>query len=245
MTAMRRWLLIVPCLACAGPAAAWNSPAPDVVLYCPPALEAGLREVAASFTATSHVAVHLFVAPPDGLRGLVTHRARADVLVADADSVAALMGAGLVRQGSVVTLGQDGFALIGKAGAMAAGDAAQLVTSHATVLPDPTSAASFDGAAILHAALPGVSQPREIGVSDTPAVTAAVRGDGRLIGLVHRTEADGPGLVRAAALSAPATVMEGALVTNGQSANAGKLLDFIAGSEGKAMLRQSGLETAP
>jgi ABC-type molybdate transport system substrate-binding protein len=232
---VRRWgLTFAALLVGAGDARAWNSPAPDVVLYCTAALEAPLSEVARRYGAASHVEVHMFVAPPDGLIGLIKHRARADVVVADTPTLASLAASGLVRVGSVAALGRDPFVLI--AAAASSGETA------ATVLPDPTTAASFDGRAVLQAAMPPVSPARVIGVSDTPEVAAMVRGDAGLAGLVHATEAHAAGLRVAAPVPAPPTPMSGGLVVNGQSANAAALLDFISGPEGTAVLHAAGME---
>jgi len=223
---------------------AWESPAPDVVLYCTPALEVPLREAATQYRGESHVEVHIFVGSPDGQAGLIRHRARADVLVADAQTIDVLKSEHLVRPESIVALGSDPFVLIGKLGAVGAAEttAAQLVSTHATVLPDPTTAATFDGAAVLRKSLPATTFLRLIGVANTPTVIAVVRGDGRLLGLVNRTEAGSAGVREAASLSAAATPVSGALVTNGQSRNAGDFLKFIAGPQGRAILKSAGLE---
>ena len=233
-------------LAGVRPAAAWNSPAPDVVLYSTPAMENTLRALSQRYTADTHIEVHLFLAPPDGLVGLIKHRARADVVVADAPTLETLAAADLIHRNSVVTLGNDPFVLVAKAGAdlPAGAGAAQLVAAYTTVLPDPTTAATFDGAAVLHAALPAVSTPATVGVSDTPVVLANVRADGKLLGLVHQTEAASSGVTQVAKLAATPTVTEGALVTNGQSANAAAFLAFIDGPAGLAGLRSAGLEPA-
>jgi ABC-type molybdate transport system substrate-binding protein len=230
-----------------GAAFAWNSPAPDVVLYCSPALDDALHKVADDFRAATGVEVHIFVAPPDGLIGLIKHRARDDVVVADTATIASLAAAGAVRPESVVKLGQDPFVLIAKAGAAVPRNAGvkQLVTAYPTVLPDPTTAASFDGAAVLQQDMQGAPAPHVIGVSDTPSVIARVRGDGTVIGLVHRTEAVAPGIAEEAVLAAAPTPVSGALVTNGQSANAARLLAYIAGPDGEAVLRKAGLEAMP
>jgi len=218
-------------------AMAWNSPAPDVVLYCTPALEAPLADVARRYTAASGIEVHLFTAPPDGLFGLIKHRARADVVVADTPTLEALAAASLLRAGSSAALGRDPFVLIARAGEAPAAPSA-------TVLPDPTTAASFDGRAVLQTATPPVSPARIIGVSDTPEVAAMVR-NGGFLGLVHATEAHAPGLRLAEAVGAPPTPMSGALVANGQSANAAALLAFIASDQGAAVLRAAGMEPGP
>ncbi len=231
-------------LAFSAPASAWNSPAPDVVLYCAPALEAPLREVIRRYTASAHVDVHLFVSPPDGLFGLIKHRARDDVVVADTATLARLSAEQLIRPQSVVALGANPYVLITRAGSAAPpGESAQtLLAEHALVLPDPTTAASFDGMSVLHAASPPLLPARVLGVDDTPGVATLVRGDGSLIGLVHRTEAQGRGIALAATLNAPPAPTAGALVTQGQSVNAAALLAFIAGPVGGTILHAAGLE---
>lgn len=245
---LHRFIFSLALLSASGTAAlAWNSPAPDIVLYCPPALDAALHGVASDFRALTGVEVHIFVAPPDGLIGLIRHRARDDVVVADAATIATLVAGGAVRPDSVVGLGQDPFVLIARAGSPVPQGAGvkQLVASYPTVLPDPTTAASFDGAAVLQQDTQGAGPAHVIGVSDTPEVIARVREDGSLIGLVHQTEAAGPGIAQAAILQSAPTPISGALVTNGQSANAARLLAYIAGPDGHATLRKAGLEAKP
>jgi ABC-type molybdate transport system substrate-binding protein len=234
-------------LASARPAFAWVSPAPDVVLYCTPALDSALHEIAGSFRAATGVEVHIFVAPPDGLIGLIKHRARDDVVIADGPTIATLASTHAVRPESVIALGRNPFVLIRKRGAAgpAATGLAQLLATHPTVLPDPTTAASFDGAAVLRQDTEAKAPVAEIGVSDTPTVIARVRDDGNLLGLVHQTEANGPGIAKAATLHVAPTTMSGALVTNGQSGNAERFLATIAGAPGQAVLRKAGLEANP
>ncbi len=213
------------------------------MLYCTPALLAPLQQIAARFTAHSQVRVHLFVASPDGLLGLIRHRARDDLVVADAATLTLLADRHLVRADSLVALGTDPFVLIARRDAnLRTGETASgLAASHPIVLPDPTTAASFDGAAILRAALPALPNPPTIGVADTPTVIARVRQDPGVIGLVNRSEADGPGIEAEADLAAPPTPIEAGLVTAGQSADAPALLAFLAGPSGQAILRAAGL----
>ena len=230
--------------ACLQHAAAWNAPVPDVVLYCTPAMTGALAQAAKRYTAHAHVEVHIFTAPPDGILGLLKHRARDDVVVADAATLQTLAEGRMVRPDTVVVLGQDPYVLVGKAGGAQPADAtaAQLVTARRTVLPDPTTAASFDGGAVLRAALPGASPAGEIGVADTPTVIDTVRRNAGLLGLVQQTEAHGAGVAQVAVLNVPASVISGGLVTNGQSANAAALLAFLTGPEAQAALRKAGLE---
>jgi ABC-type molybdate transport system substrate-binding protein len=242
---MRNLLLSMLIWSAAAPyAAAWDSPVPDVVLYCTPAMEPVLRDVAAHYTARSGIEVHVFVAPPDGLFGLIKHRARDDVVVGDTPTLQTLLAGGFLRPGSLVPLGQDPYVLVTSkdAGLPPGSTAALLVASRTTIVPDPTTAASFDGRAILHAADPAAPAPAVIGVADTRTVIATVQRDQHLLGLVNATEAGAPGLMKAATLQAPPASISGALVTNGQSAKAGDLLAFIAGPEGNTMLHLAGLE---
>jgi ABC-type molybdate transport system substrate-binding protein len=231
-------------LTSAHSAFAWVSPAPDVVLYCTPALDTALHDIAGSFRAATGVEVHVFVSPPDGLLGLIKHRARDDVVIADAPTIATLASTRAVRPESVIALGKNPFVLIRKQGAAdpAATGLAHLVATYPTILPDPTTAASFDGDAVLHQDAEVHAPVKEIGVSDTPTVLARVREDGNLLGLVHQTEATQPGITKAATLQVAPTFMSGALVTNGQSGNAERFLAYIAGAPGQATLRKAGLE---
>lgn len=228
-------------IATAGSAMAWVSPAPDVVLYCSPAMQTVLQRVADKYTAATGVPVHLFIAPPDGLLGLLRHRARADVVVADAPTIATLAAGKVVQPESLVALGNDPFVLIGKTGSVEKASAMQLIASHKTVLPDATTAGSFDGVTVLHAALPDAAAPSTIGVADTPDVISIVGHDAAVIGLVHRTEVAGTRVHEVADLPIAPTPTSGALVTLGQSGNAAPLLAFIAGPEGTAILHQAGI----
>jgi len=241
---MLRRILCLALMLSGGRAFAWNSPAPDVVLYCPPALQNALHRVADGYTAASGVNVHVFVAPPDGLKGLIAHRARDDVVVADSATIAALAARNQVQPESVVRLGKDPFVLIrnDRAALPPGAGVAQLVATYPTVLPDPTTAASFDGAAVLRADGRAASPVQEIGVSDTPTVIARVREETGLLGLVHQTEASGPGIAKAATLAVAATEVSAGLVTNGQSANAATFLGYLAGPKGAAVLHAFELE---
>jgi hypothetical protein len=49
-------------------------------------------------------------------------------------------------------------------------------------------------------------------------------------------------VAKAATLQVPPTQMSGALVTLGQSANAARLLAYIAGTSGQTIFRAAGLE---
>ena len=221
---------------------AWTSPAPDVVVYSLPSLARTLHGAAARFTERTRVPVHLFVAPPDGLIGLLTHRARADLVVADRPTLDRMAATKLIRGDTEITIGGDAYVLIARADAVLspAGAVAVLLATHPTVVTDPTTAASFDGRAILAT----VSHTIPLGVADTPIVVASVRADPRLLGLVRRTEASSDGVHEVAALSIPATPIAAALVTQNQSTQAANLLAFIASPEARPMLHDAGLDPA-
>jgi hypothetical protein len=240
------YLAILLACAPARNALAWTSPAPDVVLYCTAGLEAPLRRVADRFMATRNIPVHIFVSPPDGIIGLVKHRARADVVVADTPTVQSLAAGGQIRSESITSIGRDPYVLISAVtmGAPASGALQPFLASHVTAIPDATTASAFDGQAVLHAAVPGLDTSRTAGFADTPDIIDAVRHSQNLIGLVHQTEAvaQNPGTHLIARLDVPPEPVAGGLVTLGQSANAAALLAYIAGPEGEATLHQAGLE---
>ena len=221
----------------------WTSPAPDVVLYSTPSMRGPLRSLAAQFTRKSGVEVHLLLAPPSGLYGLLKHRARDDVVVADDDTIRHLADDGSVVRSSVTPLGQDSFVLAGSSAAKnGGGDAAAVLPAFDTVLPDATTAASFDGASVLHKALPDVAARHVIGVADVGEVLADVEKSPERLGLVYNTDLAGTDLVAVARLPGPATTMSAALVTLRQSGNAAPLLAFMTEPAGQAALRAGGLE---
>ena len=243
-----RLCLALACLLSATARAdAWESPAPEVVLYCTPALATPLLSIARQFRAETKTEVHIFVGSPDGQVGLIRHRARADVIVADTPTIALLKTEGLVRPETIVALGDNPYVLVsGTYAQIPPGQsAAQLVSGHVVALPDATTASAFDGAMVLHAALQTVVAPHVVGVADTPTVITLVQGDKTLLGLVNKTEVGDQGVQEVAQLSVPPVPNSGALVGNGQSRNAAALLAFIDGPEGRAVLKSAGLETTP
>ena len=242
---MRLLLLSVLALFAAAPGArAWDSPAPDVVLYCLPTLKTQCAALAAAFRSASGVEVHLFLAPPAGLAGLFLHRARADVVVADTPTLQSLAAAHLVNTGTITALGTDAYVLAGQDAANKA-DLAALLAAHPVILTDPTTAASFDGHAILTAALGQITPPKEIGAPDTPYVLADLHSDDSAIALVTNTDARGAKIPVLAKLDVPPMPISGAIVTLRQSVNSPHLLAFIAGPQGAAIRRAGGLEPAP
>jgi Bacterial extracellular solute-binding protein len=244
---MRSLLLaLIATFASARYAQAWDSPAPDVVLYCLPTLQAPCARLAAAYRSANDIDVHLFTAPPAGLIGLLQHRARADVVVADTPTLQTLAAAHLVNADTMVPLGGDPFILAGRpAPGDASHDVATLAASHTVILTDPTTAASFDGHAILSAALGQHPAPQQAGVPDTPYVLAGLRDDGDAIGLVTRTDTHGAGIFELARLNVPPMQISGAVVTLRQSVNSPQILAFIAGPQGAAIRGDSGLDVIP
>lgn len=228
-----------------GPEArAWDSPAPDVVLYCQPVLASACAALGDHFRQAQSVEVHVFSAPPDGLIGLVRHRARADVVLADMPTLRSMASGQLLRPETVTSLGADPFVLVARADAAIGknSSAADLMASYRVVLTDPTTAASFDGSAVLLAAAKPSAAPETVGVADTASVLAEVQADRKTIGLVTATDAYAGNVSQIARLDVPPMQIGGAIVTLRQSRNADALLHFIAGPEGKRLLRENGLE---
>ena len=245
MRLTRRKTMILPLAA--GLAGGWTSPAPDVVLYVLPDVRGVGDALARRFGARQGVPVHVFAAPPLGLIGLIRHRARDDVVVADAPTVEALATAGLVLPASVTTLGTDPYVLIGPRG-MADAPLAEVLARRRVVVTDPTSAASFDGQAVL-AAIAGKARlaAAPIGVATGPELLDAVARGPDLVGLARASAVFGTRLVRVVAAIpatlAPPVAMAGGLTKNGQSDKAATFLHFAA-SDGLRVLRQAGMEMA-
>ena len=242
-TARLGCLVMLIVVAGARSAFGWTSPAPDVVLYATPSMQKPLLVVAAQFSKSTGVKVHLLLASPDGLYGLLKHRARDDVVVADEHTMRHLAQDGSVVAASVVVLGKDAFVLAGGHAVKGEGrDAAALLPAFDTVVPDATTAASFDGISVLRTALPDVAARHFVGVADVGEVLQKVEDNPGLLGLVHNTDLEGTNLIAVAAVPGPPATMSAALVTQGQSGNAAALLAFMTGPVGQAALRASGLE---
>jgi ABC-type molybdate transport system substrate-binding protein len=228
----------------AGPAMAWDSPTPDVVLYCTRPLAGPCRALAQGYRAQTGIEVHVFLNASAGLAGLVRHRARADVVIADAATTDDLAGHGFADPASVVALGTDPFVLVAKA-ALPPAAAPALLASHSVTLPDPTTAASFNGPDVLQAAAAGAPLPPTRGVSDSPDVVADVQAGDADIGLVTLADARLAGLPVVARLNVAPLAVKAALVTLRQSRNAAALIAYAQSGAGQERLRNTGLETAP
>jgi ABC-type molybdate transport system substrate-binding protein len=230
------------CAVLALPLGGWISPAPDVVVYTLPGLRGPVGRLADDFRRRTGVRVFVYAAPPAGIVGLVRHRARADVVVADAATVHALADAALITQASVAALGADPYVLVEAAGAAPEPAAAALGRLHA-VATDPTSAADFDGMALLASLMAGgAPKMPPIGVAETTDVVAAVAAQAGLVGLVRASDASGAGgvsIVATLPLSAP---IAAGLTKNGQSGRAGEFLRFVTSPRGDAVLHAGGIE---
>ncbi len=245
MRLTRRTTMLLPLAA--GLTGGWTSPAPDVVLYVLPELRGAANRLGSGFHASEGVPVHVFAAPPLGLMGLIRHRARDDVVVADAPTVQALAAAGLVLPASVTLLGADPYVLIGPR-EMAPLGAAAALTRYRVVVTDPTSAASFDGQALLRV-IAGTTplSAAPIGVATIPELVTMVGRERDLIGLARTSAVFGARSVRVIATipasTTPPVTIAGGLTKNGQSGKAAAFLRYTAGG-GLRVLKQAGLEVA-
>ena len=244
MRLSRRAALMLPMAA--GLAGGWVSPAPDVVLYTLPELRAVGAALGRRFAARRGIAVHGFAAPPLGLMGLIRHRARDDVVMADEATLQALVTSELVLADSVTTLGRDPYVLIGPTG-MASLTVAEALAKYQVVVTDPTSAASFDGRGLLAVVAGRAPVAAPVGVATLPELRAAVAKGGERVGLTRASAAFGARGVRVVAEIpadlVPPVAISGGLTRNGQSDEAKAFLRF-AGGEARGVWRAAGMEAA-
>lgn len=240
---MRRLTALLTFMLAATPASAWDSPVPDVVLYCTRPLAGSCHALARAFRAETGTEVHVFLNSATGLAGLVRHRARADLVLADRATIDTLAQGKFVDPATIHAIGQDPFVLVAHDGAPQ-GDPKTLLASHTLTLPDPTTAASFDAPAVLHAVLGDAPAPNMLGVADSPNVTADVSETEGALGLTTATDAKAAHLP-ALTLAVPPLPIAAAIVTLRQSRNTASLLAFAQSPKGQDVLHRSGLEAAP
>jgi ABC-type molybdate transport system substrate-binding protein len=238
MAAMTRLILLpVLCLL-----AAWTSPAPDLVVYCTPTLTHALTQTAALYRASRHIPVRIFAGPPAAIEGLIGHMARADIAVADAPTLDALAAAHLIATARL-DLGADPYVLAAAAPTQT-GTLAHLLASNTIVVSDPTSAASFDGRALL--ASLDASPAHTIGAADTPQITYAVEHAPGRLGLLPLTSVRAsPSLAVASALKLPPARIAAAATIHGQSPSTADFLAFLQTPSARAALTAAGLEPPP
>jgi ABC-type molybdate transport system substrate-binding protein len=212
-----------------GPAWAWTSPAPDVVVYCLPSLAPVIVRLGRQFRHEGGAEVHVFVGPDGRLFGLIAHRARADVVVGGDALMQRLQARKLLKPAAPVMLGLDPFVVVANPG-LASGSAQALVSAHRVVVTDPTTAAGFDGVALLRRIDQGAAAASPIGVENAQRVVSTVAQGADLVGIARASDAAATnGLVHVAAMvDAPPLRVEAALTANGQSANSAPFLAFIA-----------------
>ncbi len=218
---------------------AWTSPAPDLVVYCTPTLTDALSRTAALYRAYRHIPVRIFAGPPAAIEGLIAHRARADIAIADAPTLDALAAAQLISSPRLY-LGADPYVLA--APAQTAPDTLpHLLATHTVVVSDPTSAASFDGRALL-TALPQ-APAHTLGAADTPEIVYATEHAADRLGLLPLTSVHAtPLLAVAATLNLPPARIEAAATTSGQSPSTADFLAFLQTQAARSALRAAGLE---
>ncbi len=232
---MTRAARLAPLILLAG----WTSPAPDLVIYCPPTLVHALTQTAALYRADRHVPVRIFAGPPAAIEGLIAHMARADIAIADTPTIDALAAAHLVFPARL-DLGADPFVLA--APAQTAPDALpHLLASQTIVVSDPTSAASFDGRALLARLTP--TPPQTLGAADTPQIAYAVEHAPNRLGLLPLTSVRATTLLTVAAtLPLPPAQIQAAATTHGQSPSTADFLAFLQTQAARSALHDAGLE---
>jgi ABC-type molybdate transport system substrate-binding protein len=218
---------------------AWTSPAPDLVVYCTPTLADALTQAGRRYTAARHIPVRIFAAAPAGIEGLIAHMARADIAVADSPTLDVLAAAQLIAP-TRLDLGADPYVLAAPAAATP-GPLPHLLVSQTIVVTDPTSAASFDGQALLAGLSPHPTH--SIGAADTPEIVYAVEHTPNRLGLLPLTSVRATNLLTvAAALPFAPMPIQAAATTHGQSPSTAGFLAFLQSPAAQSVLREAGLE---
>lgn len=239
-------------IAMAGVARADFISAPDVVVYCDPALVQSLGGVGADFRARAGVPVRVLSAPGTLLLELLARGTRNDVLVTLADLMEAAARRTLIRpetragawRDPVVLAARDaaaGLAPIGVQSLQA------LLGDGRLAVVDPVAADRMDGAAILDrlgwtSAVAG----RVDGMASGQEVAFGVASGADRLGLLYRSDLAGHRTLSMVGTlpgdAAPPAEYAAAISHNVLSRNAAAFLAYLNGPEATGRLRGDGLE---
>jgi molybdate transport system substrate-binding protein len=253
-------LLSLP-VAGISPALADYPVAPDVVVFCEPALLHAITDVGALWHSETGIHVRVFTAPSWALLGQIAHHARDDVLIGEGDANAdaaakqQLIKSDTLRnvwRNRLVVAALDGNVVDAGAGAPAAGGRlAAIAGKQAIAIVDPWAAvAGADSEKALQklGLWPAVSS-KSIGVVGT-ADAAYLLTQGKVqLAIVYATDvAANPGFMIAEQLPAdgyPPIVYWIAETAHALSPNSAKFIDFLRTGEAEQRLRADGLEISP
>lgn len=226
------------------------SPAPDIVVYCDPALRATIEHVGRLFTASNGARVNVFCAAPALMLAQIERVVQNDVLVTQATWMDEAMRRALIKPSTRIPLGANRLVLAvsGQATAPPLTDRAAirgLIGAGPLAIPDPTTGTTVDSAGAL--ARLGFSDPlpfKTVGAIDTEGVAFLIRTGAVNVGLLYRTEAQaGSGLAPVALLPDKSLVPYVAAITVlTRRPNAEAFMDFLHTPGATSRLTSAGLE---
>lgn len=237
-------------VALPGGAAAGESSAPNVVVYCDRALREPMTALGRLFTARSAARVNVFCAPPSLMLAQIQRVTQNDILVTQAPAMADAVRRHLIKPDTQVALPANRLALatrtgIGREALSDAPGLLRLIGAGPLAAPDPTSGTTVDTAGALAAA--GLQPPYPfhlIGAIDTEQVAGMIRNGGAKIGLIYRSQVyPGSGLSVAAVLPGQRPVSYAAAISVvTRSPNATSFMTFLRSPGVVAHLTAAGLE---
>lgn len=235
MHVSRRWLLAAaPVMALAATAAAADTT--DLAVSCDLAAVPAVAGAARAFRARSGIRVRIFPTPGGLLIPQLQRDIQNDIVVTRPALLDRAEQAGLVAPGGRTALWRNRLVV--------AEPAQPTGAANTFAVPDPTPAADFDGAEVLHRM--GSPPVQIVGVIDTEAVAWMLRHGGARQGLLHQTEVTADARLRTVAPvpdSAWPPILYTATVTRLASRpDPGAFTAFLGSADGMAAFRSAGLE---
>jgi molybdate transport system substrate-binding protein len=247
-------LLILILLAAANisPARADYIVAPDVVVFCEPAVRHAIADVALLWRRQTGVPVRVFTSPTPLLLEQLSHRIRSDLIVGESDAMAAAaVRRRLVKEIPFRAWRNRLVVAEPATGPQPARDLATLIKTGPIALVDaPMAAAGVDSRKALQTlGLWDAAQGHSVGVAGTDdAIFLLVGGKARLAVIDATDLAANPGLHLAGSFpddSYPPIIYWIAQTTAVLSPNAEKFESFLRQPEAQERLRADGLEVLP
>ena len=241
-------LTAVSMAAAASPARANFVDAPDVVVFCDPALRDALHHLGVLFRARTKAPVRVLCAPGNLMAAQLERNERDDIFISLLPIIRQLAAAGLADPQPSAGAWRNRLVIAGHGtgGALAPGALPALLADRKLGAPDPGPNAVVDTPALirrlgLEQALAG----RISGQVDTGTVAWLLARDQLGLGLMLSTDARGGGLATAIAIpddAYPAVRYAAAFSKHVLSRNAGAFMQFLATDQARTSLTDSGLE---
>jgi molybdenum ABC transporter molybdate-binding protein len=252
LTGMASVAALAP-MAAVSPARAEFVNAPDVVLFCDPALRAPMRRLGTLFRDRTDVPVRVFCAPGGLMAAQLARNERDDIFISLQPIVQKLANSGLVQAQPSVGIWRNRLVIARSGAADGAGDApaapgalAAPLTERKLGAPDPGPNAIVDVPALIRRL--GLEQRlagRIVGEVDTGGVAWLLARDRVGFGLVLSTDARDGSFPVAVAIpddAYPPIRYNAAFSKHVLSRNAAAFMRFLETDEARASLAASGLD---